>query len=511
MRKTPLSGLLAIGLLVAGCFTGCAAQQKKQEPPPPQPKAAAKPAPAKSGNCATAYYPTGEKATSVLMLEKCAPAEVVAGAPFDYTITAMNISGASLEDVVVNDTIPTGFSVAGSEPSGANMGSGKMSWNLGNMGPGDSKTIKVKGSATAKGVLNNCATASYTMAACISVNVVQPSLAITKSAPSDVVLCDPIPVKIVVTNTGSGAATNVTVTDNFPAGLATADGKTNFSQSVGTLASGQSKEINLSLKASKTGSFQNTAMAAADGNLKAQSQTTTTVVHQPKLTIDVECPGETRFGLDVTYKVTVKNVGDSACDTTVSSTIPGGSTFVKADNGGTFSAGKVVWNVGSLKANESKSATYTVKPSSIGSLSVTASASCACADSVSDSCSTPIKGTPDLVTLLDDSEGVVAVSSNHEYRYEVGNQGQVDLTNIQVVVTLPEGLEYVSSDSPVAPKVDGRKLTWTAANALKPGERRTYRLIVKATKAGEYLVISETTCNELKSSVRDDEVTVFVQ
>jgi uncharacterized repeat protein (TIGR01451 family) len=516
MSTSPLFRTLSMAALSAavalGAISGCASQQKSPEPAPAPKPAAAKPAaPAKSGpNCATAYYPTGDKATSVLMLEKCAPAQVAAGQAFDYTITVMNISNASAEDVVVTDTIPAGFSVASTDPAGANMGAGKSSWNIGNLGPGQSKTIKVKGSATAKGSITNCATASYTLAACITVDIVQPALSITKTAPAEVVLCDNIPVKLVVTNSGTGSASNVKVTDTFPAGLTTTDGKTSVTLDGGTLASGQSKEFNLSLKASKTGSYQNGASAAADGNLKAESNKTTTVVKQPKLAVDIECPGDVLLGRDVTFKVNVKNTGDTACDTTLTANIPAGSTFVKADNGGTMAAGNVTWKVGSLKPGESKGGTYTVKSAGAGTLSVTAKATCECADAASDTCSTGVKGTPDMGTLLDDHDGVVDVGANHTYHYQVTNQGQVDLTNVKVIVTLPEGMDFVSTNAPGAPKVEGRKLTWTAATALKPGEKRDYNLVVKVTKAGEYLVLSDTSCSELKSSVRDDEVTVFI-
>jgi hypothetical protein len=35
-------------------------------------------------------------------------------------------------------------------------------------------------------------------------------------------------------------------------------------------------------------------------------------------------------------------------------------------------------------------------------------------------------------------------------------------------------------------------------------------MMVKATKAGELLVVGETTCSEIRTPIRDDELTVFV-
>jgi hypothetical protein len=75
-----------------------------------------------------------------------------------------------------------------------------------------------------------------------------------------------------------------------------------------------------------------------------------------------------------------------------------------------------------------------------------------------------------------------------------------------MVVTLPAGMEFVSS---AEGKLVGGKVEFNfgtvPAKGIKNGS-----FIVKATKSGELLVVGETTCAELKTPVRDDELTNFV-
>jgi hypothetical protein len=88
----------------------------------------------------------------------------------------------------------------------------------------------------------------------------------------------------------------------------------------------------------------------------------------------------------------------------------------------------------------------------------------------------------------------------------------VDLTNVSVEVTLPAGLSFVSSTAPKAPAAAGNKLTFTGVTGvLKPGEKRNFTLTLKSSAPGEKLIISETTCDQLRTPVRDDELTFFVE
>jgi len=219
--------------------------------------------------------------------------------------------------------------------------------------------------------LKHCASVTYVVPVCASVKVVQPKLRLVKTAPSEVLLCDPIPVKFVVTNSGTGTAQNVKVVDDLPAGLRTSAGKSQLVFSAGTLATGQSREFSATLKASKTGKYANKAIASAANGLKAESSTTT-VVRQPVLAITKNGPEQLYLGRAVTYQIKVINKGDApATNTVVEDTVPAGVTGVRATAGGQVLGSKVVWKIGTLAPKASKMLSVSYTPTRAGSISNT--------------------------------------------------------------------------------------------------------------------------------------------
>lgn len=480
------------------------APMARQEPAPapaPAPRQAPTPAPApKASGAAVMYLPTGERSTSSLMLEKIAPSEVMAGQPFDYIIRVTNLTSLSLDNVVVTDTLSPNFKVVSSTPPAE----GTYKWSLGTLRGGESKDIKISGQATSVQPLTSCASASWTTALCININVVQPSLKLTKSATPEALICDTIQYKLVVSNPGSGVAKGVKIHDALPAGVADAAGKSTVDIDVGDLGPGQSKEFPFSAKATKTGSYTNSAQATAAGGLTADSGQVTTVIHQPVLTIKAECQGTIMQGRNTTFKFTVCNTGDAAAASTVlTAAVPSGTTFVSADSGGA-GTGTISWNLGTLNPKDCKTVSLTVRTSGAGDIKVTGSATATCANPVSDSCTTGVKGVPDVGTQLDDDNGVVQVGENHVFNYEVRNQGQIDLTNVKAVCTIDDGLAFVSS-APIAGQAQGQVVTLNIGT-LKIGQTVKITITCKGTKPGQFVIRSVTTSDQTRPVTNDEQV-----
>lgn len=467
----------------------------------PAPRAAA---PAPSG-ASVMYLPTGERSTSSLMIEKIAPSEVVAGAPFDYTIRVTNLTGLSLDNVVVTDTLSPNFKVNSSTPQAE----GTYRWSLGTLRGGESKDIKINGQATSVQPLTSCAGVTWTTALCININVVQPALKLTKSATPEITVCDTIQYRLVVSNPGSGPARGVKVRDPLPAGVESS-GKTVMEFDAGDLAAGQSKEFTFTAKAGKPGTYTNAATATAANGLTADSGEVQTVVRQPVLTIKAECPtGTIMQGRNATFKFTVCNTGDApSTGTTLTAQVPAGVTFVSADSGGASQASNVTWNIGTLAPKECKTYSYTVRTVGAGELRACATVSGNCAAAVSDCCTSSVKGVPDIGIGLEDDDGVVQVGENHVFRYVVKNQGQVDLTNVKVVATFDDGLDYVSSTWSGA-QAQGRTVTFNLGT-LPIGKELNFTFTAKGTKAGQLIVQTVTTSDQTKP-VRADEQVNYVE
>ena len=166
-----LTELLIVALvIVGGCAEdrGIATQPKEstsvgRTPAPPAPTPA--PTPSSASNTRSApparkpapgeamirmALPTGDFATSVLSLEKSAPKEVLVGKPFAYTIRLANLTGTALKGVVLTGKLSDNVKLTGTTPKGAIKGS-HATWDVGVLGPKETKTFVMQGSAQATG------------------------------------------------------------------------------------------------------------------------------------------------------------------------------------------------------------------------------------------------------------------------------------------------------------------------------------------------------------------------
>ena len=469
--------------------------------PAPKPAPAPAPAPRMDGNCM--FLPTGDKATSALSICCKMPGEVMANQNFSYEVDICNLTGQALNNVVVVYTLE-GARIVSSEPPISGTG-----FAVGDLAPRQCRTVKVTAVATNTGTVKGCTSATWANALCCGTNVVSPALKITKAVtPNDITVCDMVTYTITVENTGTGNASNVKVTDNLPAGVTSSDGRNAMTWDAGTLGTGQTRTFSFQAKAGKPGSYVNNASAAADNNLSARSNDVSFSARQATLSITKQCPQKLRVGQPATFRITVANTSDSpATNVVVEDVIPSTFVFGSATDGGAVAGNAVRWNIGNLAARTSKELTVTFRSQGMGKVNNVARATATCADAVTANCDCEFIGTPDIGTLLTDNDGVVMVGDNHEYRVAVKNQGQIPLTGTKFTVTLPANVAFVSSA--FKHTVSGNKVIFDCGT-VNAGAEVNFTYLAKGTKAGEALSIGETTCNELQTPVRDDELTNFV-
>lgn len=468
-----------------------------------QPAKAPTCAPCVSANmkCVQQYLPANEKKCAVILLERAAPEWVRVGEEFQYKIRVTNMASVPLMDVVVWDTQATNYRMTKSDPSAAGVKNGWQTWKLGTLAPGEYKLIQVWGVGTGVCVFKSCTEVTYrSCQLCQSVNVVQPSLSVVKTAPSERLLCDTIPIKIVVKNVGSGQACNVMVRDQLPKGLLTMDGKDTLTFTAGSLNPNESREFTAQLKASATGTYVNQAMATADGGLRADSCATTTVVVKPELSVTKTGPGTRFINMPITYTITVVNGPETNADNTVLvDTLPPGVTFVSASDEGKMADNKVTWNLGTMKPRDTKKVTVTVKACQACVLEDTAEVTASCGGAKA-CAKTTVMGVPATWMCASADPDPVQVGMKSTFTVSLANQGTAAMTNVKLEVVLPPEVEYVDATGMSKASVSGQSVTFEPMT-MEGKAKGEYRIQVKCNKAGDVRFKEILTADQLTSPV----------
>jgi len=451
-------------------------------------------------------YPWAE--CGVVQLDKTMPKEVGLNRLFNYSIKVTNLTDAMLTNIMVTEELPSNFKFLSANPT-AKEDANKLIWEIASLGPKAIKQITVSGMATYTDSLKHCTTVfTPVIPACAIVDVIQPELKLTKTAPAEVLLCDLIPARFVVTNTGTGSVQNVRIVDTLPAGLRTADGKSEVIFDAGTLMAGQSRQFSAELRATKTGTYVSKAVATSTTGLRAESAETTTSVGLPILAIKKTGPEQQYIGRPLTYEITVSNKSDvSANNTVVEDTVPEGVTSVKATAGAKLSGSKLVWELGTLAPNSSKKVCVSYTPNKAGTLTNGATATAYCADAVTSSVRTTVTGISAVLLEVVDVEDPVRVGDRATYVIRVTNQGSATATNIRIVCILEDNVRYISSAGATASSIEGQTVRFFPLGSLAPQAKAAWRVVVEAVSPGDVRFKAIMNADQLTRPVEETEST----
>lgn len=459
-------------------------------------------------------FPTGDVNSSVILLDQAVPSQSQVGQLLEFTINLTNLTNSKVKDVEVFETLPSGFDVTSSDPMMRGDG-GRVSWLVSDLGPRETKTIRVSGTPRDTGDLVFCCTGvEYKLPPiCKITTVVQPALRLEKHAPAEVMLCDTFRVCVMVTNTGSGVARNVQLRDSLPSGFRTVEGKTDLVIDVGSLQPGEMRDIGFNIKADGPGTYENYATAVGDGGLSGESNKTTTVVRQPVLKIAKTGPERRYLGRNITYDIVVSNEGDGPAESTViEDRIPSNTSFLSASGGGTFSGGIVTWNLGTLQPQDSREVSLNLRAESIGDVENCSTVNAVCADDRTACATTILRGIPAILLEVIDVADPIEVGSSETYEIRVTNQGSATGTNISVVCTLEKGtMDYISSDGPTTGSAVGNTVTFAPLSALGAKDVAIWKVNVRAVGAGDVRFTVSLNSDQIDRSVDETESTRFYE
>ena len=273
-----------------------------------------------------------------IVLQKMAPPEIQVGRPAVLRTVVRNGGTAAAAEVEIHDQVPRGTRLLGTAPQASQGRNGELVWSLGTLKPGGETTVEMQIMPTDEGEVGSVATVRFQTVATARSIVTRPKLAVATSGPEHGVLAgDEAVLTFTVSNPGSGIATGVTLVEHIPAGLKHPAGA-ELEYNVGDLKPGESRQLQLHLKAVQAGTINNLITAKADANLRAEHRFSFEVA-SPKLDIALNGPKRRYLEREATYQFSVANPGTApAKQVEFVAYLPPGLKFVSANNAGRYDA-----------------------------------------------------------------------------------------------------------------------------------------------------------------------------
>ncbi|MEM1093847.1 MAG: T9SS type A sorting domain-containing protein [Bacteroidota bacterium] len=466
---------------------------------------------------------------------------VFAGQNVTYTLDVSNDGPEDAADVLVSDVLPLGTTfVSATAPSG---------WTTTDPGVGNNGTVRFARSTFANGasaqftvtvqvdgnladgtVLNNTATIASTTPDVNTGNndadeqtTVQQfaDLSLTKSvSPASVNVGGTATFTINVTNDGPADATGVIVEDALPAGVTFVSAnsldynETNELWSIGTLASGATASLDITVTVDQAGALSNVAEVIAsdqpdpdsspnNSNPNEDDQASATVTgQQADLSLQKIVDNTTpTVGDNVTFTLTLLNDGPStATGVEVTDQLPSGLAFVSANPSNAYDDNSGVWTVGSVAAG-TQAVLELVAEVTVANTQLSNGAQVTASDQP-DPDSTPGNNDPgeddqtaatvtgqviDLELEKTVMPTPIRVGETTTYTIKVRNNGTIDATGVEVTDVLPSGLTLISSMTPDGSYAAG---LWTVGT-ISPNDEAMLMLEVRADQAGTFVNSAE--------------------
>ena len=420
--------------------------------------------------------PVGTTITPIadMAVGKTGPASVVALSNLTYTISVTNLGPSSAGGVVVADVLPTTGTFISASGNGVT-NAGAVGWSLGTLSAGQVSNLTVIVMAPASGFLTNIAGVSTTTLDTNSANNNSPAVisavttlalsadvGVIKAGPTNVFGGANFSYTITVTNSGPAAASNVVASDVLPTNVVfiSASGNgTNYagvaSWNLGTLASGKTTNVTITVKAPVSGAVTNNATVTStttDPNSanNTSSPVVTSVTPAADVAIGKTASASVFATSDLVYTISVTNFGpSSASSVVVTDALPVTVTFVSATGGGLNNSGIVNWTLGTLANGQISNVTVTVKAPASGSLTNIATVSTPTGDpnltnNVTPPVITTVTPVADVAIAKTGAASVLA-SSNLVYTISVTNFGPSSASGAVVTDALPANVTFVSA------------------------------------------------------------------
>jgi uncharacterized repeat protein (TIGR01451 family) len=309
-----------------------------------------------------------------LSLTTSGPHVATTGATITYRHEVTNGGDLPAKGVVLTDVLPAGLKYLRSNPT-AEITGGKRQWRLGDLKPGETRTIEVDVESKRPGDYQYCATirgdGGLLTRSCANTTisdkpVVLPRLDVKVSGPVSATVGGEAYFEVVIVNRGKGAATNLVVTDTFDAGLKHKVAKSPIKRKIVDLQPNQKTRVGVTFDVVSAGRLCHTVKVTADGvdaliericvnaspkrtePAPKKTKPVPRVIDPPKwakLEIRVSPPPGGRVGDRVEFVIEASNTGKGPLANVMIDVVWDDALSVERASRGIPASGDVIWTI----------------------------------------------------------------------------------------------------------------------------------------------------------------------
>jgi uncharacterized repeat protein (TIGR01451 family) len=431
------------------------------------------------------------------------PQTIRVGTPSMFEIVAINQGDQLVEDVFVVTTLPEWVKLAVNETThgSATTVEGELQWQVGRLAAGARASWKMQ--LVPQENRDFQLSTRWTiqpLGLATQVQVIQPELQLSLSGPQEMTYGETKIFTVRVTNTGNGDASNVTlrVSPGVEDGL-----------SIGKIAAGGSKLIELELTAEQAGEMKIQAAVSVTGSEALQKELSI-VILRPELALEVEGPKNNFAGAPVKYQIQVSNEGDTvARAVTVNAVLPTGARYIQSGKPTENVKRNMSWDIGVVEPGATRKFEFECILLSEGENKLSMRVEAVAAETRSAVVVTRVRGVADLKLIVSDPAGPVKMEEMATYEIQVINRGTRVAHGIDVIAQFGYGVEPVKATGGTAELMPGQVVFDTIAS-IAPGEKVTLKVHARADKEGRHKIRVKLVGRDPATTLIQEEMTWFL-
>jgi uncharacterized repeat protein (TIGR01451 family) len=417
-------------------------------------------------------------------LEWMGPPTAKVRRPNTYSLIVRNTCNIPVQQVLLRVRVPADVNCAETEPKAVRKGN-VLVWELGALQPKQEKNLQMKLVPEHKGDISPQAWVTFTGSSVMRIKVREPKLTIKAQGPPKVLVGDTTTFVLAVSNPGDGVAEQVKIHAVLSKGLENARGP-KLDYDIGNLAAGETRNVTVPCISKTGGTHKCDVTVEADGGLSAKDSIDVNVT-TPRLDVQMVGPSLRYLGRKALYTLTVTNPGDGpASNVTVRDVVPEGFKILAATEGGRhdFSTRTVSWFLGEVAPGQTHEVKLEVQAIAPGEFKHKASAIGARGLRAETELVTRVEGLSALLLEMVDTEDPIEVNSETAYEVRITNTGSKVETDIKLVATVPDKMEFKNATGPVRFHQEGKMIAFEPLEKLAPKADAIFRINVKALEAG---------------------------